>query len=145
MDDETSIVLNVGGQLFETDVKTLTKDPYSVLAAICRQKNPVIQPNSEGIYFIDRDWWLFRHILAFLRSDILPNELETLKELYVESSYYRLESLQRAIENVPVGQISNKTNQISTTWPGLMNGGPNPLLRNQNSQVLNGSLYKTFN
>lgn len=138
---EMFIGLNVGGQLFETDVQTLTRDPYSVLAACCRLNSP-IAPNADGIFYFDRDWWLFRHILAFLRSSALPNELETLKELYTEASYYRLESLQRAIESIPVDQITNTSTHIAVTWPGLMDGGPNPLRREPTGAVRDGRLYR---
>jgi hypothetical protein len=125
---ETKMTLNVGGQLFETTVGVLVKDPYSVLAGICR-KDAVIAPDSNGVVYIDRDWWLFRHILAFLRSNILPNELETLKELYVEASFYRMESLQRAIEDLPLDQVANTSPQINTTWPGVIPESANPARR----------------
>ena len=123
------MTLNVGGQLFETTPSVLVRDPYSILAGLCR-KEPVIAPDAKtGIFYIDRDWWLFRHILAFLRSNILPNELETLKELYVEASFYRLESLQRAIEDLPLDQVANTSPQISTTWPGVIPEAAAPLRR----------------
>ena len=125
---ETKVTLNVGGQLFETTVGVLVKDPYSLLAGLCRQE-PVLAPDAYGVFYIDRDWWLFRHILAFLRSNILPNELETLKELYVEASFYRMESLQRAIEDLPLDQVANTTPQINETWPGVMDNGANPSRR----------------
>lgn len=104
---ETVINLNVGGQVFETTVEVLTKDPYSILAALCRKKSPVeYQSLSSGrLFFLDRDWWIFRHLLSFLRSEILPNDLDTLKELYKESIYYRVEALQKAIENTPINQV----------------------------------------
>jgi len=128
-DAESAVVLNVGGQIFETTVSILTRDPYSVLAALCRVQ-PAIAPDAQtGVYYLDRDWWLFRHILAFLRSHVLPNELETLKEMYVEASYYRLESLQRAIEELPLDRVSNMSAQITTTWPGHMEGAANPQRR----------------
>ena len=114
VDPETDMIFNVGGQIFETTASVLTKDPYSVLAAYCRASEnqrsttpPLNEDGSRpakttlfesepasGIFFIDRDWWLFRHILTYLRSNVLPNEYETLKELYVEAAFYRLESLQ---------------------------------------------------
>jgi hypothetical protein len=140
LDGTVNIGLNIGGQLFETDVTTLTKDPYSVLAAICREK-PICPPNKDGIFYFDRDWWLFRHILAFLRTNALPSDLETLKELYVEASYYRLESLQRAIENLPVDQVNSASPHIAVTWPGLMDSGPNPMRRPPNSYISSGSLH----
>jgi BTB/POZ domain len=107
-DPQTPIILNVGGQVFETTVAVLTRDPYSILAACCRLE-PILKPEpaADGLLYFDRDWWLFRHILAYLRSNVLPNELETLKELYAEASFYRLESLQRSIENIPIDAIQN--------------------------------------
>ncbi len=141
---ETAIGINVGGQIFETTCDVLTKDPYSLLAALCRTVQPIMAVNEEGLFFFDRDWWLFRHILSFLRSNSLPTEIETLKELYTEASFYRLESLQRAIEAIPLTSISNLTPQITTTWPGLMDGGPNPLRRPANSYVLDGALFKNL-
>lgn len=125
LNPETLINLNIGGQLFETSVDILTRDPYSILAACCR-KIPFFKICPDGkTYFFDRDWWIFRHILTYLRSAILPNELETLKELYKEASFYRLESLQRSIEEIPLNQISNLSHHIS---PGIENsfGYTNP-------------------
>ena len=119
LDSAKPIGLNIGGQIFETDVATLTKDPYSILAACCRAK-PVIEPSPEGIFYFNRDWWLFRHILAFLRSNILPNEIETLKELYTEASFWRLESLQVAIEGIPLSELSNHSPQIQVMWDGAL-------------------------
>ena len=106
---ETTISLNVGGQLFETNVDILIRDPYSILAQCCRVK-PLFKTHPDGkTFYFDRDWWIFRHILSYLRSNILPNELETLKEMYKEASFYRLESLQRSIEEIPISEISNMT------------------------------------
>ena len=141
--EETTVVMNVGGQIFETSCEILTKDPYSLLAACCRTV-PIMTHNEEGMFYFDRDWWLFRHIISFLKQNVLPNEIETLKELYTEASYYRLESLQRAIEAVPVSSIQNLTPQITTTWPGIMDGGPNPLRRPQDSYVFDGALFKNL-
>lgn len=102
---ETVIGLNIGGQIFETTASVLTVDPYSLLAACCRM-NPPFKPTVDGYYYFDRDWWLFRHIIAFLRSNKLPQDLETLKELYREASFYRLQRLQIAIENIPAASIA---------------------------------------
>jgi hypothetical protein len=130
---DAEIIFNVGGQIFETTAGVLTKDPYSVLAAYCRSsEHDETTPPEErlfeaearsGIFFIDRDWWLFRHILTYLRSNVLPNEYETLKELYVEAAFYRLESLQTAIENLPVDQVTNLSSQVQKTYPGFAGAG----------------------
>jgi hypothetical protein len=128
LDPHTLVNLNIGGQFFEITVDILTRDPFSILAACCRVK-PLFQKSEDNktIYF-DRDWWIFRHILSYLRSNILPNEIETLKELYKEASFYRLESLQRSIEEIPVNEISNfnaEIPQFSTRNSGGTNYGSN--------------------
>lgn len=98
--------MNIGGQLFEAPVKVLIRDPFSILAAICRVKSP-IPAGLHNVYYFDRDWWIFRHILSYLRSCVLPTDLETLKELHAEATYYRIELLQKAIEDIPLDQIQN--------------------------------------
>ncbi len=119
-------MFNVGGQIFETTAGVLTREPFSVLAAYCRV-SPIMpcEPTS-GVFFIERDWWLFRHILTYLRSNVLPNEFETLKELYLEAAFYRLEGLQKAIENLPLEEVKNLGSQITGTFPGQLenSGGP---------------------
>lgn len=127
---ETVIGINVGGQLFEVPVSVLTVDQYSVLAAICRVNTP-IKPDSEGLFYFDRDWWIFRHILNFLKQHKLPNEIETLKELYREASFYRLEKLQRAIEDVPIDQVTNYNPHITVVAQGLTEEQPSSPIRKQ--------------
>lgn len=145
LEPDTYIGLNVGGQTFETTVSILTRDPYSLLAACCRKvRDPSIPVTEDGLIFFDRDWWLFRHILSYLRSNILPNELETLKELYLEASYYRLESLQRSIEEVPVDRLSNLTPQISVTMPNLVRPQDSDLRRPIENYVLDETLFKSL-
>jgi hypothetical protein len=41
---------------------------------------------------------LFRYVLRFLRDGILPSEPKLLRELYLESEFWRFESLRKAIE-----------------------------------------------
>jgi hypothetical protein len=106
LNPEMLVGFNIGGQIFEPTVEVLMRDPYSLLASCCRE-NPPIPRDADGLFYFDRDWWLFRHIISFLRSNILPTDLETLKELYTEASFYRLESLQRSIEEIPLSSIRN--------------------------------------
>lgn len=106
VDPHTAIALNIGGQLFETTASVLMRDPFSILASLCRVNSP-IPCDTDKVYYFDRDWWIFRHVLSYLRSSVLPTDLETLKELYAEATYYRIEILQRAIEEIPIDQIHN--------------------------------------
>lgn len=100
---DTLVILNISGQIVELPAEILCRDPASVLASYCRKSPPAGQ---REVHFIDRDSWIFRHILNYLRDDTLPSELDTLKELYREASFFKLSSLQRAIEELPVGRIS---------------------------------------
>jgi len=99
--DLRRVKLCVGGQLFETSEKVLKRDPNSLLAALVQSDSP-IKPDEKGCYVIDRDWYLFRHILAFLRDGALP-ELgdagggQLIPNLYKEAEYYNLETLRCAI------------------------------------------------
>jgi len=94
---ETQIMLNVGGQVFQTTCGVLTKDKFSILASLCTQ-SPPLEHDEDGCFFLERDWWVFRYILQFLRNDTLPRDSGLLEEMYTEASFYRLNSLRRAIE-----------------------------------------------
>jgi hypothetical protein len=94
---ETQIMLNVGGQVFQTTAGVLTKDKFSILASLCTE-NPPLEQDDDGCFFVERDWWVFRYILQFLRNDTLPRDSGLLEEMYTEASFYRLNSLRRAIE-----------------------------------------------
>ena len=61
-----------------------------------------------------------------MRSNVLPNEFETLKELYLEAAFYKLEGLQKAIENLPLEEVKNLGSQITGTFSGQLenSGGP---------------------
>jgi hypothetical protein len=126
VEPEKEIVFNVGGQIFETTAGVLTREPFSVLAAYCRTEPVMPSEPTSGVFFIERDWWLFRHILTYLRSNVLPNEFETLKELYLEAAFYKLEGLQKAIENLPLEEVKNLGSQITGTFSGQLenSGGP---------------------
>jgi hypothetical protein len=115
LEPEFPICLNVGGQLFETNVGILTRDPFSILAALCRSDSHYFTHHDEPFFF-DRDWWIFRHLLAYLKSSVLPSDIDTLKELYTEATFYRLELLQKAIEDLPLDRIYDD-NAASGTLP----------------------------
>jgi hypothetical protein len=99
------IEFNIGGQDFQISAEILTRDPSSVLAVCCRKITPY-EKDINGKYFFDRDWWLFRLILSFLRSKVLPSDAEVLRDLYKEAIYYRLDDLQKAIESIPIHHFS---------------------------------------
>ncbi|KAJ8603000.1 hypothetical protein CTAYLR_001529 [Chrysophaeum taylorii] len=75
------ITLNVGGQMFETTAGILTKDRWSILADLCKKTSSHFHKQDDGSFFIDRDWWIFRHILQFLRVGTLPQDPALLLEM----------------------------------------------------------------
>ena len=68
---ESSIKLNVGGNIYQTSLETLTKHPESLLAEMFSARFNLKQ-GSDGCYFVDRDGTHFRHILNYLRSGTAP-------------------------------------------------------------------------
>jgi hypothetical protein len=141
VEPEREIVFNVGGQIFETTAGVLTREPFSVLATYCRVQPVMPCEPTSGVFFIERDWWLFRHILTYLRSNVLPNEFETLKELYLEASFYKLEGLQKAIETLPLEEVKNLGSQITGTHPGQLEGPTGPIDTAFRSQTGASSVY----
>jgi len=106
------IQINIGGLMFEAPVYILQRDAKSLLAQLC-SKDPPILPDKDGFFYFDRDWWLFRYVLAFLRDGTLPDDRGVLSQLYREASYWNLTEMQKAIEeeklhlrSVPPGKIS---------------------------------------
>ena len=77
------IKLNVGGQIFETSVHTLTKYPGSMLGAMFSHTQNGISPmpkTCEGLFFLDADPEYFRVILNWLRlGEIVAEKSSDLK------------------------------------------------------------------
>ena len=96
---ESIIKLNVGGQIYQTSLQTLTKYPGSLLAEMFSTHFDLKQ-GCDGCYFIDRDGTHFRHILNYLRSGTAPviSILTTYnEEILQEAEFYGLVGLVRAI------------------------------------------------
>ena len=142
--DDKRMKINVGGQIFETTFKTLRREPHSLLAALTHDDAPIFSSslhtssnnNKETInssidqdkgdssggdindydcVFFDRDWWVFRFILDYLRTGQIDitHKKSVLKEMYVESIYYELPLMREEIENlldeVTIRMLQNRT------------------------------------
>eukprot|EP00943_MAST-04B_sp_MAST-4B-sp1_P001141 g1141.t1 len=121
--DEPRIKLNVGGIVYETYESVLSRDPDSMLAALCREDSPLKAEQKEedgsdnqSMVFIDRSGKLFRHVLNFLRDGVLPFDKMTMKELYREAKYFEVGSLRTEIEKRLgiVSVASSSTRSIDT-------------------------------
>ncbi|CAM9623760.1 unnamed protein product [Pylaiella littoralis] len=106
--------LNVGGQLFEASKAVFRRDPACLLAALCHDGGPP-KVDLDGTVSVDRDWWMFRYVIKFLREGILPIDSSLLTQLYREAGYWRCESLKRAIEE--------QMHLYRSTFEGCTSGG----------------------
>ena len=113
--------LNVGGQRFEVAEKWLTQDKDSLLAALCDANCPLRVDGGQEVY-VDRDWWLFRYVLTFLRDGLVPQSRSLALQLYREAAFWRLTTLQTAIEeahlNLVRRKIELKDGVLEETLPG---------------------------
>ncbi|NXD37369.1 KCD12 protein, partial [Copsychus sechellarum] len=90
------IELNVGGQVYITRHPTLVSVPGSLLWEMFTQKNArSLARDSKGRFFVDRDGFLFRYILDFLRDRrlVLPEHFPERGRLRREAEYFVLPEL----------------------------------------------------
>lgn len=79
MASKNIITIDVGGKLFETDIRTLTKYPDTMVAKMFDHSEEGITPmlkKEDGNYFLDADPIYFREILNFLRFGKLTLQKE---------------------------------------------------------------------
>uniref|UniRef100_A0A6B2LDG4 BTB domain-containing protein n=1 Tax=Arcella intermedia TaxID=1963864 RepID=A0A6B2LDG4_9EUKA len=88
------VSLDVGGVVYATTKKILTKYPNSMLGTMFSGRHN-IKPNSEGNFFIDRDGDLFRYILNFLRDGTvtIPEQKALEQQLYAEIDFFQLSDM----------------------------------------------------
>ena len=130
--DEPRVKLNVGGIVYETFESVLSRDPDSMLAALCREDSPLKAEQKEqgdggkSMVFIDRSGKLFRHVVNFLRDGVLPVDKMTMKQLYREAKYFELGSLRTEIEKRLgiVSVASSSTRSIDTMSMRMTRGRP---------------------
>ncbi|XP_076148984.1 BTB/POZ domain-containing protein KCTD16a [Alosa pseudoharengus] len=92
------IELNVGGQVYYTRHATLTSIPNSLLGKLFSAKKDNsndLARDFRGRYFIDRDGFLFRYVLDYLRDKhvVLPDHFPEKGRLKREAEYFQLPEL----------------------------------------------------
>ncbi|KAM8952851.1 uncharacterized protein RCH25_043578 [Pelodytes ibericus] len=90
------IELNVGGQVYITRYPTLISMPGSLLWDMFSQKNArTLARDSKGRYFLDRDGFLFRYVLDYMRDQqlVLPDHFPERSRLQREAEYFKLPEL----------------------------------------------------
>ncbi|MBN3285962.1 KCTD8 protein, partial [Polyodon spathula] len=90
------IELNVGGQVYITRYATVTSVPDSLLWEMFSQKNiKTLARDTKGRFFVDRDGFLFRYILDYMRDQqlVLPDHFPERSRLQREAEYFNLPEL----------------------------------------------------
>nr|5A15_A Chain A, BTB/POZ DOMAIN-CONTAINING PROTEIN KCTD16 [Homo sapiens]5A15_B Chain B, BTB/POZ DOMAIN-CONTAINING PROTEIN KCTD16 [Homo sapiens]5A15_C Chain C, BTB/POZ DOMAIN-CONTAINING PROTEIN KCTD16 [Homo sapiens]5A15_D Chain D, BTB/POZ DOMAIN-CONTAINING PROTEIN KCTD16 [Homo sapiens]5A15_E Chain E, BTB/POZ DOMAIN-CONTAINING PROTEIN KCTD16 [Homo sapiens]5A15_F Chain F, BTB/POZ DOMAIN-CONTAINING PROTEIN KCTD16 [Homo sapiens]5A15_G Chain G, BTB/POZ DOMAIN-CONTAINING PROTEIN KCTD16 [Homo sapiens]5A1 len=92
------VELNVGGQVYFTRHSTLISIPHSLLWKMFSPKRDTandLAKDSKGRFFIDRDGFLFRYILDYLRDRqvVLPDHFPEKGRLKREAEYFQLPDL----------------------------------------------------
>ena len=102
MASESIVTLNVGGQIFQTTIHTLTKYPDSMLATMfCHSKNGLspMPKTQEGHYFLDADPDFFKVILNWLRlGKITTNDSNLYTGVIALADFLGLDQLKNTIE-----------------------------------------------
>ena len=91
--------LNVGGIVYTTTLRTIARDPNSLLGRMFSGTHEVAR-DSKGNYFVDRDGSLFRHVLNFLRTWelCLPQPFDEFEQLSAEADFYQVGDLIKALQ-----------------------------------------------
>lgn len=90
--------LNVGGQVYYTRRATLAESASPLLARLFSSSSTSsndLARDPRGRYFIDRDGFLFRYVLDFLRDQqvVLPDRFPERRRLRREAEFYQLAAL----------------------------------------------------
>ena len=140
-DDKTHIVeLNVGGDKFSTDLRTLQHQEGSIFPRLVQkfdlQRRPTIH------VFIDRDSRHFRFILNYMRQGeevfrctaLRSKDALDLEEMICEARYYKLNGFMKLLERHRVRLV----HKLPTSFMNLLNekyilqgsNSPEPTVRN---------------
>merc|ERR1712066_419576 len=98
--DTEILKLNVGGRKIMTTKATLAppSEPNSLFAAMFRSERPPTKMDADGNMFIDQNPDRFEIILDYLRTGILPEELQCpLELLKADADYFGIEGLLKII------------------------------------------------
>ncbi|VDD92840.1 unnamed protein product [Enterobius vermicularis] len=92
-----TIQLNVGGTLYTTTKKTLSRESNTFFT---NQLFSNFLRMSDGSFFIDRNGQIFSYILDYLRCGklIVPRNFHAFESLYEEAKFYGLGELKKQIE-----------------------------------------------
>ena len=93
------VTLNVGGVPYATTVATLTREKNTFFTALFSKQWTIDRDEKDNSIFIDRNGNLFRYILEYLRTDLVPKDVlknvPLHRNVLIEAEYFRLHSLMK--------------------------------------------------
>lgn len=105
------ITFNVGGKIFQTMRSTITNtEPDSMLSTMISGKIDTTK-DSQGNYFIDRNYEYFKYILNYFRTHKMPS---INSEFLEEIKYFNLKNLLDSLEKLEVGKKRRKNVECLT-------------------------------
>ena len=115
------IKLNVGGQVFETELSTLLKFKSSYLAKIFEADIMKNNPDPAKVYYLDEDPQIFQVILCWLRYDLLSLPTHMDKKLVIlAAKHLGLDELVDSVEREPTVAKSTMTDWIKLNVGGTI-------------------------
>ena len=112
MASQSIIKLDVGGQIFQTNISTLSKYPGSMLSAMFSHTDAGLSPmpkTEAGHFFLDMNPKFFEIVLEWLRfGEIITDDPGLLKGTLSLANYFGLDKLLEELEIVPKNASSTK-------------------------------------
>ncbi|XP_028975105.1 BTB/POZ domain-containing protein KCTD8 isoform X1 [Esox lucius] len=108
------VELNVGGQVYVTKRSTLVSVPDTTLHTMFgRSPLRELPRDSRGRFFIDRDGFLFRYVLDFLRDRqlVLPDHFPERERLQREAEHFQLSELLRLLGPRPGSKLGSMNDE----------------------------------
>ncbi|CAF0794126.1 unnamed protein product [Adineta steineri] len=91
------VILDVGDIKYTTSIITLTREKNTFFTALFSEQRELERDPNDNSIFIDRNGDLFKHILEYLRTDKIHNDImtnESLRQrLIIEAKYFCLHNL----------------------------------------------------
>lgn len=112
------VKLNIGGSKFATTTDTLTSIPDTYFSAMFSGRWDLIL-EEDGTYFVDRDPFVFRYILNYMREFPSPTlnvfglTREEQTSLAAEAEYYQISPLRELVNQVNLYEINSFCEKIS--------------------------------
>ncbi|CAF3348644.1 unnamed protein product [Rotaria sp. Silwood2] len=110
------VKLDVGGDIYATSVEVLTREKDTFFTALFSKQWELQCDPIDTSIFIDRDGKLFAHILAYMRTDQVPDDTmknELLRRsLIIEAEYFRLHDLLKILTIFPNGTLLEREQKM---------------------------------